>query len=781
MRIVLSRDFAARFEQLDSSLRKQLFRFLEKLQAAVPEPLTSISTVDPRIRMARLDDEWRVVCLVTADQDRELLLLLNVLPHDEALAWGERRSVQVDEVGMLTLAEAGLSVPPAEPARYVPGFAGETTSGIDQLGITHDARALAALLAAKSLDPPLAVGLYGEWGTGKTFFMRTLEAEIAALDSLSCCRNVASVWFNAWHYAEGNLWASLVHHIFLSLHQEDSAQEKALSAALDKIHGIQQAKEEALAQIGSASNAVATARDTVEDLEREREAALEKAGSITATDVWASVEISSELRTQLASAATQIGLTGIGDSAREMAKTAEHIRDTVRRSGVLATARPWWKSPLVAGLVVATLVALTGWVAALAAGWNPTWPATLVGTIGGTVTWLTRQARRLRALLAPAERIQAELDGKLAAAEADHRAKITDARRRLEAKEADLAAARTALLAAEQRVAAAQAELGELSGSRLLERYLSERAGSDDYRRHLGVVAQAHQDLRDLDEHLRSALTDESAESPIDRIVLYIDDLDRCSPETVVRVLEAVHLLLALPMFIVVLGVDPNWLTKSLAVSHLDGHRIRAGEYLEKIFQLTYRLPPMSRQICADLLQHTAEATQPQLPTLDAVLQPTPEIRLYAEKSHPVTRSFGLDYTQALTLKASEIGWIRLVAPLVGASPRRAKRFVNIYRISKARILSEPGGLLVDSATRGLIVLVALLLGTSLPLHTALDDNLTLGAWLAEFEGLPEVAEFLADAGELRSLPMEDVVRHLPRVERFTWRIPERTSDAELA
>ena len=35
---------------------------------------------------------------------------------------------------------------------------------------------------------------------------------------------------------------------------------------------------------------------------------------------------------------------------------------------------------------------------------------------------------------------------------------------------------------------------------------------------------------------------DQEAPNPIDRIVLYIDDLDRCSPRRVVEVLQAVHL-----------------------------------------------------------------------------------------------------------------------------------------------------------------------------------------------------------------------------------------------
>jgi hypothetical protein len=48
------------------------------------------------------------------------------------------------------------------------------------------------------------------------------------------------------------------------------------------------------------------------------------------------------------------------------------------------------------------------------------------------------------------------------------------------------------------------------------------------------------------------------------RIILYIDDLDRCPPEKVVEVLQAIHLLLYFPLFVVVVAVDARWLSRSL-------------------------------------------------------------------------------------------------------------------------------------------------------------------------------------------------------------------------
>jgi hypothetical protein len=51
-----------------------------------------------------------------------------------------------------------------------------------------------------------------------------------------------------------------------------------------------------------------------------------------------------------------------------------------------------------------------------------------------------------------------------------------------------------------------------------------------------------------------------------DGIVLYIDDLDRCTHAQVYAILQA-HLLLAFELFVVV-GVDLNWMQQAIAASH---------------------------------------------------------------------------------------------------------------------------------------------------------------------------------------------------------------------
>jgi hypothetical protein len=88
----------------------------------------------------------------------------------------------------------------------------------------------------------------------------------------------------------------------------------------------------------------------------------------------------------------------------------------------------------------------------------------------------------------------------------------------------------------------------------------------------------------------------------------------RFSPvRSILGVLEAVHLLLALELFVVVVGVDPRWLQRSLRHQYQDlvtsgdprtDPYLRAMpiEYPEKIFQIPLTLPSMEPGAYAQLI-----------------------------------------------------------------------------------------------------------------------------------------------------------------------------------
>ena len=157
------------------------------------------------------------------------------------------------------------------------------------------------------------------------------------------------------------------------------------------------------------------------------------------------------------------------------------------------------------------------------------------------------------------------------------------------AADAAVATAQAKLDAAQQAVAAANVRVADMVPDRLLGRFVDDRSKSEDYLRQLGLPTRIRQDIDTLRAHLADLAKAETAGRRADRIVLFIDDLNRCAPDVVVKVLEAVHILLASDLFVVVVGVDVRWLTRALATHHASqfGNRevLIPEDFLRKFFK----------------------------------------------------------------------------------------------------------------------------------------------------------------------------------------------------
>jgi WD40 repeat protein len=156
----------------------------------------------------------------------------------------------------------------------------------------------------------------------------------------------------------------------------------------------------------------------------------------------------------------------------------------------------------------------------------------------------------------------------------------------------------------EQEIRHLEDQLMLVDAAARLERFLDDRGGNDAYRSYQGLLGKVHADLGELSADLTAARAQWTAGGgigapPLERIVLYIDDLDRCPPRRVIDVLEAVHLMLALDLFVVVVAVDARWLIRSLEYHHHELFRENDGDgeivatpvdYLDKIFQIPFAL-----------------------------------------------------------------------------------------------------------------------------------------------------------------------------------------------
>ncbi|MFE9323357.1 P-loop NTPase fold protein [Nocardia sp. NPDC052278] len=203
---------------------------------------------------------------------------------------------------------------------------------------------------------------------------------------------------------------------------------------------------------------------------------------------------------------------------------------------------------------------------------------------------------------------------------------------------------------------------------------------------------------------------------PVDRIVLYIDDLDRCRPDQVVEVLQAVHLLLAFELFVVVVGVDPNWLLRSLRSQYADllhdglggpaENRHTPEDYLEKILNIPLALPAMPSGSLDRLLRsfstvraevrstetsdsQGAEDNSPASRPDSGQVAAAADITIETGSEVDAQRRAGGRIERPRPLTEPEITLLAALDPLID-TPREAKRLLNLYRMVRAtRDLSE--------------------------------------------------------------------------------------------
>ena len=262
-----------------------------------------------------------------------------------------------------------------------------------------------------------------------------------------------------------------------------------------------------------------------------------------------------------------------------------------------------------------------------------------------------------------------------------------------------------------------------------LSAFLTDRADGSAYGQYRSLLGRVRADLGQLSADLSQARyqwTSDGAPGlpPLERIVLYIDDLDRCPPRKVVEVLEAVHLMLALDLFVVVVAVDARWLIKSLqhhyrelfgnpagsvtdpSAPGADGNLATPADYLDKIFQIPFALTPPSQ----DALSHYLRSLLPVPPEPEP--GPAPELSEDSDADNaetgapPVSAEQGAqanavetDTGQApssqpsiqdiatpelrpssLQLTRHEVEFMTLMSALL-PTPRAAKKLVNLYRL----------------------------------------------------------------------------------------------------
>jgi hypothetical protein len=637
------------------------------------------------------------------------------------------------------------------PESYVAGYASDDIDVTrDDLDIRADVQTLTAVMLASEVKPPLAIGLFGDWGTGKSFFIDSMMAAAQRI-SVDARRKsnpkfrteIVQIKFNAWHYADTNLWASLVSHILESLAKHVSPLEtpqdqqarlvKELGSAKEVLSQIKTEREKTEAQITER-------QDELQRLQLERGQKELELRDLRLNDLQnlftQDPALQQELKTALEEAGVPAALSNVADLTQAVAEV-NSLRGRI--TGLTVGLFKAKKGPLVVLLIVITLVLpflghwLHEWLKSsfvLVA----TVVAEIAAFIGGAATLLSKAAGYLKTTLDKVETAKQHVDKALAERRKDPSEQEKDLQKAIVALKAEEEQVASRLQAATEKVIDLERRITALTESRSLARFLSERTKSDDYRKHLGVISTIRQDFEALTEQLTNPVTTPGASlRKVERIILYIDDLDRCPADKVVDVLQAVHLLLAYPLFVVVVGVDPRWLAHSLAATYgalkglaeppgdRDLWRTTPQNYLEKIFQVPFSLRPMTPTGYAKLIQglfssatapagsstrsepptaqttRASPASEQPIETADMPQGGTANAPQGAQSSNPGETSARPDepgedpftiHDEAMVIKPAEAAFAERLYTLL-PTPRATKRFSNTYRILKAPILPD--------------------------------------------------------------------------------------------
>jgi hypothetical protein len=715
-------------------------------------------------------------------------------------------------------------------------------------------------LAAEDVEPPFAIGLFGDWGSGKTFFLKKIKNHVEKIaetsrDAISTkpnafCKTIVQIWFNAWHYVESNLWASLVDNIFRelknSVKDEDKGKEK-YDALMKELKLVQKGADLIREELETAIRSRNIAREKRKQLIKQKIS--KKKRSIETLKRKVLDEIKDEIsHKELIKAAKQIedllGIENFEKTVGQVDTTARSLLDFISKAGLLANrTQLLWRS-LIAGKIEFsgwkwTLIISSG-ILILIVGvllffkhdkeiWTiiTTSVSEAAVVIGAGIAWAKKQLNKASKVVDTIEGIQHRINLQVKEAEVQRRERLTAFNNEIKQLDVEIMEGEKTLQDLEEEVKRIQADINATAPERLVQ-FIIERAESEDYRKQLGLMAMIREDfenLSDLMEKQKSNGDKKQLNIPkIDRIILYIDDLDRCPPKRVVEVLQAIHLILAFPLFMVVVGVDSRWLSRSLKNRYPfltlqerneienkkpEVYSASTQDYLEKIFQVPYWLKSIDGAQVKDLIQDIIEAEYEEGQEKEKTDNQKKEKQLgqdvrsddttedeqteYKELEYEAANQHELNLNpRALTISENELTFMGYLGDVVGRTPRTVKRFVNIYRILKASDIRAQSMNFTAKlgAFRFPMLLLAILTGRPGPgqlffkyLHAA-DNRKNLKTFLSDLPKtiksfvttdkeswdklLAYLAEFTNKHGQ--KIKIKDLKDWLPEVTRYGYR-----------
>lgn len=737
----------------------------------------------------------------------------------------------------------------------------------DLLGFDKDIRAFATLIALRKLNPPIAISLFGNWGSGKSFFMHQLSKKVELLstnqsfqdsleeesnpnnDEKTFCEGIAQITFNAWAYLDANLWAGLVTAIFQKLDEyiNDYSQSSRFT-------------EELRFEI---SEELSLYKEHKRELNAKKKK-YEGEFTVLTDELFQKKKALRDTQDELKDKSLEVILTNVRETVKfpevdirlleEWGVNKEDIENLspLNLLEQLKTLKSFSKNLLKFSkkqfilLFVVLVLAMTVYV--LPDHILETFHKKILEFIGfifaPVSTFIYKLKNTLNKYSPIVKRVikkNEELTRKIEEAKAKYEQEVLALKLSLSEKEKEIESIKKEIELIDVKIHEINFDIEHNLSHESLRKFITERSISHEYEKHLGIISIIRKDLETLSNlflqnNVETQITDKAKQRHIEkekkyakineklfpkleRIILYIDDLDRCPDDKVLEVLQAVHLLMAFPLFVVVVGVDKRCVENALRYKNLLQYSnvtglnsstelkesfnievIEPKEYLEKIFQIPFKLREPSDSAIENLVDNLLTG-QVQLEeemfangdlSIDFLNQEVPkqdfiDWQKNLDKSFEdselkneinIEQELGLtdnsSNTQVLptNLKFSskEFRYLKNIARIVSNNPRTIKRYINIYRIIRAH---ENLSYTVDNKNEDFLCVMFIL-------ALAVGDNQDYNALLESIQSNKENHKLLDILERLKlnkligGLSKEELIKHLMefRTDSFKKYIP---------
>lgn len=659
-------------------------------------------------------------------------ILLKALENSDEII-NKNTNYKEEEIG----AKSNINIDESEEIDSIlkiTSIASDTSNGPDLLNITKDVVAVSNLIALHKLNTPLSIGLFGNWGSGKSFFMNKMQDTIKEIEGIVknlnkkaknnislnekenqykelFCDSIIQIRFNAWHYVDANLWASLVSHIFeeisnkISNKDNSNIMDEIKLPFMEEFESTKELKRQLVSKKDIYKKIYNVKENELKNLDEKIKQKEKEKSNIKISEIVLKLVKEENVSDKISEIFPDA--KELPDSINKLLEAKNDFADTVKDTeGIIKKFINTFsllsnKDRFLICIVFIIFILFNIFINFIPVDITTYLGIVIKGAIGlisfatsilGFVNIKPIKNFRVKAkkwcdYLNDLAQKQTSLLRQQEYQLSQQLTEIIKEKEKVEKESKKI----------EEKIDYIKSEIEEIEKGKYIKYFIEKRLSSMDYQQHLGIINLIRKDFEVLSFHLKNG--SESENYKIDRVILYIDDLDRCPPEKVVQVLQAIHLILSFELFVVVVAVDVRWISKCLCENYKllfrENNNQRGAspyDYLEKIFQIPIKLqqvgPENSKQYINSLIAESLAIYMDENGTdlrdteSESIHQVQDSLNQNMEQEEDLPDIY--DEFQTVVITKEDIRDIDEFTPILGNTPRTIKRFVNIYRLIKA-------------------------------------------------------------------------------------------------